>query len=113
MKINPVNSLVAVLLAALLAYTLWSMGGNIQNYIAVGSFVFFITTLLPLIGGSYEHPRRAVNLRVVAGVFLALGIAINVLAALLDLSPTAYIISSALAFLIYVFIANAIYNTKQ
>lgn len=112
MKINPVNSLVAVLLGALLAYALWSMGGSIQNYIAVGSSVFFIGTLLPLIGGTYEHPRRAVNLRVVCGVFFALGIVINVLAALLDLSPTAYIIISALAFLIYVLIANAIYNAK-
>ena len=113
MKINPVNSLVAVFVGALLAYALWSMGGDIRNYVAVGAFVFFVGTLLPLIGGSYDYPRSAVNLRVVAGVFFVLGLIINVLAALLDFSATAYIIISALVFVIYVFIGNAIYNAKQ
>lgn len=113
MKTGLVNSMVAVLLAALASYALWSVGGNIQNYIAVGSFVFFFSTLLPLIGGAYEYPRNAINLRIVAGIFFALGVVINALAALLDFSPTAYIIISALIFFIYVLVANAIYNAKQ
>lgn len=113
MTIKPVNSLVAVLLALLLAYALWSMAGDTRNYLAVGAFVFFVGTLMPLIGGGYEYPRSAVNLRIVSAVFFVLGLAINALAALLNLSPTAYIIGSALIFLIYVLIANGIYNTKQ
>lgn len=113
MKINPVNSLIAVLLSALLAYGLWSIEGNIRNYVAIGSFVFCVGTLLPLMGASYESARRGINLRVIAGVFLGLGLAINIAVPLLGLSAATYIIVSALVFLVYVFIANAIYGAAQ
>ena len=113
MKINPVNSLIAVVLSALLAYALWSIEGAIRNYVAVGSFVFCVATLLPLMGGSFENERRGINLRVIAGVFLGLGLAINVVFPLFEFSATAYIIVSALAFLVYVFIANTIYGAQQ
>lgn len=113
MKINPVNSFIAVVLSALLAYALWSIEAGIRNYVAVGTFVFCAGTLLPLMGGSYGNERRGINLRVVSGIFLGLGLAINVVFPLLEFSATAYIIVSALTFLVYAFVANSNYGTQQ
>lgn len=113
MKINPVNSLIAVVLSALLAYALWSLDGKLKYYIAVGAFVFFAGTLLPLIGASYENSRGSINLRVVSSVFFVLGLILNGVFGIFSLSATAYILSSAIAFLIYFLIANAVYNAPQ
>lgn len=113
MKINPVNTLVAVLLSALLAYALWSVDGELKNYVAVGAFVFFAGTLVPMIGGSYEYARNGFNLRVVSGVFFALALLVNVMFASFSWSATAYIVSNAALFLVYVLLGNLIYGARQ
>lgn len=113
MKLNPVNSLIALVLSAILAFALWSLNGDLKNYVAVGAFVFFAGTLVPLIGGRYEYVRSGVNLRVVSGVFFVLGLVINGIFGSLAFSATAYIVTSALVFLVYAFIANALYSTSQ
>jgi hypothetical protein len=113
MKINPVNALIAIVLSAVMAYALWSLSGDLKNYVAVGAFVFFVGTLLPLIGGSYEQARSGVNLRVVSGTFFVLGLVLNSVFGIFSFSATAYIVTSALIFLVYVFIANAVFGAKQ
>ena len=72
MRLNPVNALIAVLLGAVLSYGLWSLDGPLRNYVAAGSAIFFIATLLPLLLGGYASARRGVNLRVVSGVFFGI-----------------------------------------
>jgi hypothetical protein len=113
MKINPVNFLIAILASAILAYALWSLEGSLQNYVAIGAFVFFATTLGMMIGCSPESARRGVNLRVVSGVFFALALIINGLFATIDFSATLYIVICALAFLSYILLANTIYSARQ
>ena len=113
MKINPVNTLVAVLLSALLAYALWSLDGELKNYVAVGAFVFFAGTLVPMIGGSYESARNGFNLRVLSGVFFVVALVINVTFSSISLSATAYIVTDAALLLIYILLGNAIYGARQ
>lgn len=113
MKINPINFLIAVLVSAILAYALWSFGGDLRNHIAVGAFVFFAGTLAPMIGGSYELARNGTNLRVTSAVFFGLGLSINGLFSMIALSATAYIVVSAVVFLLYIFLANAVYGARQ
>jgi hypothetical protein len=113
MKINPVNVLLAVLVSAIMAFGLWSFDGELKNYVAVGAFFFFAGTLLPMIGGGFESARRGLNLRTVSSVFFVLGLMVNGFFAMLGLSATAYVIVSALVFLVYVFLANAIYSARQ
>ena len=113
MKINPVNALVAVLLSALLAYALWSLGGDLKNYVAVGTFVSLAGTLVPMIGGSYEYARNGFNLRVVSGVFFVLALGINVMFASISLSATAYIVTNGALFLVYILLGNVIYGARQ
>ena len=113
MKINPVNVFIAVLLAAVISYGLWSIGGALHNYVAVGGFVFLAATLLPLLLGGYASERRGVNLRVVSGVFFFVALVLNSLFAVVDLSATLYIVVSAILFLIYLLLANSVYNARQ
>lgn len=113
MKINPVNALIAVVLSAVMAYALWSLNGDLKNHVAVGAFIFFVGTLLPLIGGSFEQARNGINLRVVSGTFFVLGLVLNSVFGIFSFSATTYIVSSALIFLVYVFIANAVFGAKQ
>ena len=113
MKINPVNALIAFLLSALIAYALWSLDGALSNYVAVGAFVFLVATLVPLIGGSYERERNGFNLRVTSGVFCAVGLLDNIVFVSFDLSATAYIVVTAVLFLVYVLLANVVYGARQ
>lgn len=113
MKANIVNVLVAVFVSALTAYGLWNIENELKGYIAVGTFVFMASTLVPMIGGSYEYTRNAVNLRVVCAIFFVFGVGTNLFFSLVGMSAVSYIITISLLFLIYVFIGNAIYNAKQ
>ncbi len=113
MKINPVNFLVAIAISALMAFGLWSLDGELKNYVAVGAFSFLAGTLVPGIGIKYELVRRAVNLRIVSIVFFVIGLLINGAFSLINLSSTLYTIVSTIVFLIYVLLVNAIYSAKQ
>lgn len=113
MKLNPVNFLIALGLAAVLAFALWSIGGALQVYVGIGSFVFCAATLVPAIGLRYALPRRGVNLRLVSFIFLLLALAINAAFALLPWSVTAYVVVNLLLFLVYAFIANTVYTVRQ
>ena len=113
MKIQPVNFLIAIALSALLSYGLWSMDAPLKNYIAVGAFVFLAGTLTPCIGILDEQARRAVNLKVLCAVFFLLGLVENVAFSLLDASATFYIITCSISFLIFVFLANSTYSSRQ
>ncbi|MEI7429378.1 MAG: hypothetical protein WCL27_02910 [Betaproteobacteria bacterium] len=113
MKVNPVNFLVAIAISALLAFGLWSLDGELRNHVAVGGFVFLAGTLAPGIGIEFELARRAVNLRLVSIVFFVIGLVINAVFSLINLSSTTYTIVSAVVFLLYVLLANAIYSAKQ
>ncbi len=113
MKINPINFLIGVLLSALLAYALWSLDGQLKNYVAVGSFAFFTGTLGLALGGSHEHARRGVNLKVLAGLFFVLGLAINGTFAVLSISGTTYIVVSGIVFLIFIFVINGLLGSRQ
>lgn len=113
MKINPVNFVIAVVLSAILAYALWSFDGELKNYVAVGAFVFFAGTLVPMLGGSYVYARSGINLRVMSGVVFVLGLIINGLFSTVCYSATAYIVISSLTFLGYILLANSIYGARQ
>lgn len=113
MKINPVNFLIALGLAGVLAFGLWSIGGALQAYVGIGSFVLCAATLVPAIGMRYALPRRAVNLRLVSSIFLVLALAINAAFAMLPLSATLYVVVNLLLFLVYAFLANTVYTVRQ
>ncbi len=113
MQIHPANFLIAVAISALIAYGLWSMDGSLKAYVAIGSFAYCAGTLGPAIGINLEFARNATNLRVVCVVFFMIGLALNLTFALIGSSQTLYILICAISFLVYVFLANSLYNAKQ
>ena len=113
MKLHVVNFLVTVSISALIAYGLWSIDGDLKNFVAVGSFVFMVGTLVPSFGIDFDVARRAVNLRVVCGIFFVIGLVMNTVFSFIGTSQTMYVLVNAIVFLLFVVIANSIYNANQ
>lgn len=113
MRINIMNFMIALAIGALIAYGFWMLDGSLKTYVGIGSFVFIAGTLSPAIGIHFEFARNATTVRVVCMVFFVVGLVVNLGFAVVGNSATAYIIFSAVSFLIYLFIANLVYNAKQ
>lgn len=113
MNIRPINFMIAIFASALIAYMLSTVEGSLQNYVVVGSFLFLAGTLTPAIGIEFSYARRATNLRMICGIFFTIGLLINGICTLLQVGPTTYIIGSALTFLLFAFVANAVYGAHQ
>ncbi len=71
MKINFVQTIIAIAVSALIAYGLYHFhNGENQMLISIGSLVFLSVTLALSIGVNFEQPRTTTNIRVVSGIFL-------------------------------------------
>ena len=78
MKINFVQSIIAIAVSLLIAYGLYSFHSSENKILlSVGSFVFFATTLLFTIGTSFQLPRTTTNVRVVSGIFFVVALISN------------------------------------
>jgi uncharacterized membrane protein len=114
MKINTIPLLVAIGLSALIAYGMFALTqGENREYIAIGTAVMSLTTLITTIGVSYKNGRTGTNIRTVGMIFFALGIGSNIAFGVLDLPRPAYIITSGVLLLIFLLIANFIAKAKQ
>ena len=113
MRINTVNFMIALAVSSLIAYGFWSIGGELQSYVAVGSFVYMAGTLGAAIGLDFDFARNGTNLRVVCGVFFVFGILLNFGFGTFGSSQTLYIVTNAITFLIFILLGNTIYNARQ
>jgi hypothetical protein len=95
------------------SYGLVSLGGTLANYVAIGAFVFVTGTLTPIVAIEFEYVRSAVSLRTLSGVFFIVGVGVNLVFVTLFESAPAYIVISSSIFLMYLFIAYTIYQTRQ
>lgn len=113
MKLHPVNLIIAILFSAVAAYGLWSIDGVLKDYIAIGSFAYFVATLAPAIALLIDSGRRAVNFRLVCTVFFVLGLLGNLIFSYVPSSVTFYLVSNLIVFILYVFLANSIFSSRQ
>ena len=114
MRAHPVNLLVAVLVSALLTYGMANVDANaIQATLAVGSFIFLSCTLGTAIGLEFDQSRTAVNLKTLAGVYFAIGLAVQLVFSFCGFSQTSYVVTNGVAFLTFVLFANTIYRAQQ
>lgn len=114
MKINFVQTIIAIAVSLLIAYGLYSFH-NSENKIllSAGSFVFLATTLVLSIGTSFSLPRTTTNVRVVSGIFFAVALISNLIFTFISFSIPIYIITNGILFLVFILIANSIYEAKQ
>lgn len=114
MKINFVQTIIAIAVSALIAYGLYNFhNGENQMLLSIGSFVFLSVTLALSIGVNFEQSRTTTNIRVVSGIFFAVALISNLIFNFLGYSQPSYIITNGILLLIYVLIAYSINRAKQ
>jgi hypothetical protein len=114
MKINFVQSIIAIAVSLLIAYGLYSFN-NSENEIllSAGSFVFLAVTLINTIGVSFELPRTTTNIRVASGIFFAIALIGNLIFTVINFSVPSYLIINGILLLVYILIAYSINKVKQ
>lgn len=114
MKINFVQTIIAIALSLLIAYGLYSFHDSENKILlSAGSFVFLATTLILTIGTSFQLPRTTTNVRVVSGIFFAVALISNLIFTFVAFSVPSYVITNGILLLVFILIAYSIYKAKQ
>lgn len=115
MKINTLYSIIAVAIAALLAYGFYSFCRSENEIVlSIGSFLFIGFPLFLTMGVSSPAKRSSANMKVLAVVFFLIALVVNILFACLShFSIPLYIITNGITALIFFLIYHSIYSTKQ
>ena len=114
MKVNFVQTIIAIAVSLLIAYGLYSFHDS-ENKILLssGSFVFLMVTLIFAIGTSFELPRTTTNVRVVSGIFFAIALISNLIFTFINFSIPSYVIINGILLLVFILIAYSINKAKQ
>lgn len=115
MKVNTLYSIIAVTIAALIAYGIYSFCRSENEVIlAIGSFLFIGFPLFLAMGVSSLAKRSSANMKMLAVVFFLIALVVNILFACLShFSIPLYIITNGITALIFFLIYHSIYSTKQ
>ena len=114
MKINFVQTIIAIAVSLLIAYGLYSFHDSENKILlSVGSFVFLATTLILTIGTSFELPRTTANVRVVSGIFFVVALISNLIFTFIAFSIPSYVITNGILLLVFILIAYSINKAKQ
>lgn len=114
MKINFVQTIIALAVSSLIAYGLYSFQGTENKILlSLGSFVFLAPTLTLTIGTSFELPRATTNVRVVSGIFFVIALLTNLIFSFINFSIPSYVIINGILFLVFILIAYSINKAKH
>ena len=114
MKINFVQTIIAIAVSLLIAYGLYSFHDSENKLLlSAGSFVFLATALVMTIGASFELPRTTTNIRVVSGIFFVISLIINLIFTFINFSVPSYVIINGILLLVFILIAYSINKAKQ
>jgi hypothetical protein len=114
MKINFVQSIIAIALSLLIAYGLYNFhNGENKMLLSVGCFVFLFATLLITIGASFELPRTTANVKVVSGIFFVIALISNLVFTFIIFTPPIYVITNGILLLVFILIAYSINKAGQ
>lgn len=114
MKINFVQTIIAIAVSLLIAYGLYCFHDSENKILlSTGSFVVLAVTLIITIGASFELPRTTTNIRVVSGIFFAITLISNLIFLFINFSVPSYIIINGILLLVFILIAYSINKAKQ
>ena len=114
MKINFVQTTIAIAVSLLIAYGLYSFNDNENRILlSAGSFLFLATTLVLTIGTSFQLPRTTTNVRVVSGIFFGVALISNLIFMFVAFSVPSYVIINGILLLVFILIAYSINKAKQ
>ncbi len=114
MKINFVQSIIAIAVSLLIAYGLYSFHDSENKILlSAGTFVFLASTLILTISISFEQSRTTTNIRVVSGIFFAVALISNLIFTFINFSIPSYVITNGILLLVFILIAYSINKAKQ
>ena len=114
MKINLVQTIIAIAVSLLIAYGLYSFhSGENKILLSAGSFVFLATALVMTIGASFELPRTTTNIRVVSGIFFVIALISNMIFTFVNFSVPSYVIINGILILVFILNVYLINQAKQ
>jgi hypothetical protein len=114
MKINFVQTTIAVAVSMLIAYGFYSFNDCENKLLLVaGSFIFIATSLIMTIGVNFDLARTKTNIRAVSGIFSLIALISNLIFAFIDFSVPSYVIINGILLLIFTFIIYSIAKAKQ
>ena len=114
MKINFVQTIIAIAVSLLIAYGFYSFHSSENKILlSAGSFMFIATTLVLSIGTSFQLPRTTANIRLVSGIFFAVALISNLIFTFIAFSVPSYVITNGILLLVFILIAYSINGAKQ
>ena len=114
MKLNFVQTIIAIALSLLIAYGLYSFHDSENKMLlSLGSFIFLATTLIIAIGVNFEQSRTTTNIRVVSGIFFVIALISNLIFTFINFSIIGYVMINGILLLIFVLIVYSINKAKQ
>jgi hypothetical protein len=114
MKLNFVQTIIAIALSLLIAYGLYSFHGSENKMLlTLGSFMFLAVTLVITIGTSFELPRTTTNVKVVSGIFFTIALVSNLIFTFINFSVPSYVITNGISILVFLLIMYSIIKAKQ
>ena len=119
LKINPITTLIAVAICALIAYGFYSFGITSDFHsahhliIVFSTFAFSSVTLAATIGINFETSRITTVIRTVSFVFFCVGLIASILLNMFTSSIPLLIITMGILFLIFVLLIYSLSKTDQ
>ena len=114
MKINIVQTIIALAVSLLIVYGLYSFH-NSENkmLLSTGSFFFLATTLVLSIGANFKMPRTTTNIRIVSGIFFLVALVSNLIFTFIKFSIPGYVITNGILLVVFISIVYSINKAKQ
>lgn len=115
MRIDFINFLIAIGIAALLAWGGYSMTkvDDLKAYVALVSFVTICTSGVLTIAMGFEEKRSTVVVRATSGAFFLIFILLNGIFTFFDFSKPLYIILNVLLLLLQLIIIKGVVKSKM
>ena len=114
MKLNLVQSIVAMAISILISYALYSFHtGESKILLCIGNFVLLASTLITSIGASFEFPITTANVRVLSILFFLIALVSNLVFTFINFSIPSYVVTNGILLLIFFLIVYSISNAKQ
>lgn len=114
MKLNLVQTLIAISLSALMAFGIFNYNQSENSTLfSIGGFLFLSSTLIFLIATNFEFPRTTTNIRALSVFFFLIALTINLIYTFAGFSAQSYIIVNGFCFVTFFSILNLIYRSKQ
>lgn len=103
MKLNVFLSCIAIAMAGLVGYLVYSIAEGREGDLlcGIGGAVCFMSILLPVMGMHYDSGRLGVNIRVMCLAFFVLFLVSHVCFALLGIKTSYYIVTNGILLLVY------------